>query len=126
MAWRILADTVMGVHLLLIGLFLLYVLLLVFGFFKERRGWRLVHYGVMASVGYVGVVSWTEMPCPLTELEYALRRLYDPSESWLRTRSLLGTFVLDTTGVEVPEFAFTIALGVGIGAMIGSVVARRA
>ena len=126
MVWRILADTVMGVHLLLIGLFLFYVLLLVLGFFKGRRGWRLFHYGVMASVGYVGVVSWTEMPCPLTELEYALRRLYDPSESWLRTRSLLGTFVLDTTGVEVPEFAFTIALGVGIGAMIGSLVARRA
>jgi len=126
MVWRILADIVMALHLLLIGLFLLYILLVVLGFFKGRRGWRLVHYGVMASVGYVGVVSWTEMPCPLTELEYAFRRLYDPSESWLRTRSLLATFVLDTTGVEVPEFAFTIALGVGIAAMIGSLVARRA
>jgi hypothetical protein len=55
-----------------------------------------------------------------------LRRLYDPSESWMRTRSLLGTIIFDTTGVEVPEFAFTIGLGIGIVVMIGSLILRRA
>jgi hypothetical protein len=55
-----------------------------------------------------------------------LRRLYDPSEGWMRTRSLLGTIIFDTTGVEVPEFAFTIGLGIGITIMISSLILRRA
>ncbi len=55
-----------------------------------------------------------------------LRRLYDSSENWMRTRSLLGTIIFDTTGVEVPEFAFTIGLGMGIAIMIGSLLLRRA
>ena len=64
--------------------------------------------------------------CPLTDLGYILRRPYDPSESWMRTRSLLGTIMFDTTGVEVPEFAFTIGLVIGIAVMISSLILRRA
>jgi len=128
MLWRILADAVMGLHLLLMGFFALSVVLLAAGFFKGRRGWRLFYYGVVASAAGLGAAAWTGRlrNCPLTDLEYALRRLYDPSDSWMRTRSLLGTVIFDTTGVEVPEFAFTIALVTGIAVMIGSLFLRRA
>jgi hypothetical protein len=55
-----------------------------------------------------------------------LRRLYDPSESWMRAKSLLGTIMFNATGVEVPEVAFTIGLGIIIAVMIGSLILRRA
>ncbi len=128
MVWRILADTVMGLHLLLIGFFAVSVVLLALGFFKGRRNWQRFYCGVTALAISLGVASWVGVlrSCSLTDLEYMLRRLYDPSESWMRTRSLLGTIILDTTGVEVPEFAFTIGLVVGIVVMIGSLILRRA
>ena len=128
MIWRILADTVMGLHLLLMGFFAVSVVLLALGFFKGHRSWRLFYGGVTALTISLGVASWTGIlrSCSLTDLEYMLRRLYDPSESWMRTKSLLGTIIFDTTGIEVPEFAFTIGLGIGITVMIGSLVLRRA
>ena len=127
MLWRILADTVMGVHLLLMGFFAVSIVLLALGFFRGRRNWQFFYYGVAALAIGLGVASWTGLlrSCSLTELEYMLRRLYDPMESWMRTRSLLGTIIFHTTGVEVPEFAFTIALGIGIAVMIGSLILRK-
>jgi hypothetical protein len=128
MFWRILADTVMGLHLLLISLFAVSVVLLALGFFKGRRNWQFFYYGVTAVVVGLAIASWTGVlrSCSLTDLEYLLRRLYDPSESWMRTRSLLGTIIFNTTSVGVPEFAFTIALVVGIVVMISSLIVRRA
>jgi len=128
MVWRILADTVMGLHLLVIGFFAVSVVLLALGFFKRRRNWRRFYCGVTALAGSLGVAAWVGVlrSCSLTDLEYMLRRLYDPSESWMRTRSLLGTIIFDTTGVEVPEFAFSIGLGIGIAVMISSLIFRRA
>ncbi len=127
MPWRILADTVMGLHLLLMGFFAVSVVLLALGFFTGRRNWQFFYYGVTALAISLGVASWVGIlrSCSLTELEYMLRRLYDPSESWMRTRSLLGTIIFDATGVEVPEFAFTIGLGIGIAVMISSLILRR-
>jgi hypothetical protein len=127
MLWRILADTVMGLHLLLIGFFAVSVVLLALGFFKGRRNWQFFYYGVTALVVGLGVASWVGVirSCSLTDLEYMVRRLYDPSESWMRTSSLLGTIILNTTGVEVPEFAFTIALVVAVVVMISSLILRR-
>ena len=128
MIWKILADTVMGLHLLLMGFFGVSAVLLALGFFKGRRNWQFFYCGVAALAISLGVASWVGVlqSCSLTDLEYMLRRLYDPSESWMRTRSLLGTIILDTTGVEVPEFVFTIGLGIGIAVMISSLVLRRA
>jgi len=128
MLWRILADAVMGLHLLLMGFFAVSVVLLALGFFKGRRNWQFFYYGVTTVVIGLGVASWIGIlrSCSLTDLEYMLRRLYDPSGSWMRTRSLLGTIIFNATGVEIPEFAFTIALGVGIAVMIGSLLVRRA
>ncbi len=128
MIWRILADTVMGLHLLLIGFFAVSVVLLALGFFAGHRNWQFFYYGVTVLAISLGVTSWAGIlrSCSLTDLEYMLRRLYDPSESWMRTRSLLGTIIFDATGVEVPEFAFTIGLGIGITVMIGSLILRRA
>ena len=128
MLWRILADAVMGLHLLLMGFFAVSVVLLALGFFKGRRNWQFFYYGVTTVVIGLGVASWIGIlrSCSLTDLEYMLRRLYDPSGSWMRTRSLLGTIIFNATGVEIPEFAFTTALGVGIAVMIGSLLVRRA
>ena len=127
MFWRILADAVMGLHLLLIGFFGVSVVLLALGFFKGRRNWQFFYYGVTALAVGLGVMAWKGIlqSCPLTDLEYMLRRSYDPSESWMRTRSLLGTIIYNTTGVEVPEFVFTIALVIGIVVMISSLLFRR-
>ncbi len=128
MLWRILADAVMGLHLLLMGLFAVSVVLLALGFFKGRRNWRFFYYGVTAVVVGLGVAAWAGVlrSCSLTDLEYLLRRLYDPSESWMRTNSLLGTIIFNATGVEVPEFAFTIALVVAVVVMVSSLILRRA
>ena len=39
----------------------------------------------------------------------------------------IGSIIIfDATGVEVPEFAFTIGLGIGIAVMISSLILRRA
>jgi len=128
MVWKILADTVMGLHLLLIGFFAVSIVLLALGFFRGRRNWQFFYGGVTALVIGLGAASWAGIlrSCSLTDLEYMLRRLYDPSLSWMRTRSLLGTIIFNTTGIEVPEFAFTIALGIGTAVMIGSLILRRA
>lgn len=128
MLWGVLADAVMGLHFLLIGFFAVSVVLLALGFFKGRRHWQFFYYGVTVVAVGLGLLAWVGVlrSCPLTDLEYMLRRLYDPGESWMRTRSLLGTIIFNATGVEVPEFAFTIALGVGIAVMISSLILRRA
>ena len=126
--WKILADAVVGLHLLLMGFFAASVVLLALGFFKGRRNWRFFYWGVTAVAISLGVASWTGLirSCSLTDLEYMLRRLYDPSESWMRTRSLLGTVIFNISGLEVPEFVFTIGLGTGIAVMISSLILRRA
>ncbi len=128
MIWRILADAVMGLHLLLMALLVVSAVLLALGFFKGRRNWRRFYYGVIALAVGLTVVDKTGIlkSCSLTDLEYMLRRLYDPSESWMRTRSLLGTIMFNTTGVEVPEVVFTIGLGIVIAVMISSLILRRA
>ncbi len=128
MLWRILAETVMGLHLLLMAFLAVSAVLLALGFFKRRRNWQRFYYGVIALAIGLTVVDKTGIlkSCSLTDLEYMLRRLYDPSESWMRTRSLLGTIMFNTTGAEVPEVVFTIGLGIIIAVMIGSLILRRA
>lgn len=128
MPWRILAETVMGLHLLLMAFLTVSAVLLALGFFRGRRNWQRFYYGVIVLAVGITVADKTEIlkSCSLTDLEYMLRRLYDPSESWMRTRSLLGTTMFNTTGVEVPEVVFTIGLGTIIAVMIGSLILRRA
>lgn len=128
MLWKILAEVVMGTHLLLMALFAMSVILLALGVFKRRRNWQLFYRGVVVSVTGLGAAAWAGVlkSCPLTDLEYMLRRLYDPSESWTRTRSLLGTLIYNTSGIEVPEFVFTISLVVGIAVMVSSLFLQRA
>ena len=58
MFWRILADAVMGLHLLLMGFFGVSVVLLALGFFKGRRNWQFFYYGVTALAVSLGVVAW--------------------------------------------------------------------
>ncbi|MGD0353767.1 MAG: hypothetical protein ABSB38_09820 [Dehalococcoidia bacterium] len=127
MFWKILADVVTGLHLLLIGFFATSVVLLAIGFFKERRNWQIFYCVFVAlAVGLqVALSTGILKSCPITDLEYMMRRLYDNSESWLRTRSLLGTAIFNVTGIEVPEYALTIAMVTGIAVMITSLILWR-
>ena len=128
MLWRILSEAVMVIHLLLICFLLVSAVLLATGFFKGRRNWQIFYYAVVALALGVAVNNWVKIlkHCPLTALEYMLRSQYDPSESWIRTRSLMATVVFNITGAEVPEYIFTIALVTGIVVMISSLILWRA
>jgi len=123
--WRILADVVMYLHILLP---LLFVGVIVFSLTREVGfQWRLFFYVVMGLWIIMEVVpkfGWTKN-CALTDLEYSLRRLYDPSESWVRTRSLPATIIFNISGIEVPEFVFTAMFGIIMATAIGIVIARR-
>jgi hypothetical protein len=127
MVWRILAEGVMSLHLLIIGFVVVSAVLLATGFFKARRNWQYLYYGVIVLALGVAANSWLGMwkSCPFTALEYTLRRQYDPTESWIRTRSILGTVVSNVTGGQVPEYVFTIILGTGIVVMISSLIFWR-
>ena len=123
--WRILADVVMYLHILLPFLFIGFV---VFNLIRKVgfRRWLFLYIlmGLWIIMEIAPKFGWTTY-CPLTDLEYSLRRLYDPSESWVRTRSLPATVVYNISGIEVPEFVFTIIFGVIIATPIGVVLYRR-
>ena len=127
MLWRILSEAAMVLHLLLICFLLVSAVLLAIGFFRGRRNWQFFYYVVVALAIGVAVNNWVKIlkHCPLTALEYMLRRQYDPSESWIRTRSLMATVVFNTTGAEVPEYVFTIVLVSGIAVAVSSLVLWR-
>ena len=57
MLWRILADAVMGLHLLLMGFFAVSVVLLALGFFRVRRNWQFFYYALTALALGLGVAS---------------------------------------------------------------------
>jgi len=124
MLWKILADVLTGLHLLLIVFFAVSVVLLATGFFKTRRNWKIFYWVFVAlTVGLqVSLSTGILKSCPITDLEYTLRRLYDTSESWLRTRSLLATAIFNVTGAEVPEYTLTITMVAGIVVMIISLI----
>ena len=123
--WRVLADVVMYLHILLP---LLFVGVVVFSLFREVGfQWRLLCYvvmGVWIILEIAPKLGWTKN-CPLTDLEYSLRRLYDPSESWVRTRSLPATIIFNISGIEVPEFVFTAIFGIIMATVIGIFIARE-
>jgi hypothetical protein len=123
--WRVLADVVMYLHILLP---LLFVGIVVFSLFREVGfQWRLLCYvvmGVWIIMEIAPKFGWTKN-CPLTDLEYSLRRLYDPSESWVRTRSLPATIIFNISGIEVPEFVFTAIFGIIMATVIGIFIARE-
>ena len=126
MLWKILADAVMGLHLSLMGFFAVSAVLLALGFFRGHRNWQFFYYAMLGLVVGIRIVQWRILPtCSLTDWEYMLRRRYDLSESWMRTKSLLGTVILNTTGVDVPELAFTIMWVIIVVVMIGSLILRR-
>lgn len=122
--WRVLADMVMYLHILLP---LLLVVVVVVSLFREVGfQWRLLCYvgmGLWVIMEIVPKFGWTKN-CPLTDLEYSLRRLYDPSESWVRTRSLPATVIFNISRIEVPEFIFTVVFGIFLAIVVGVVVAR--
>jgi hypothetical protein len=122
--WRVLADVVMYLHILLP---VLLVGVVVVGLFREVGfQWRLLCYVGMGSWVIMEIVpkfGWTKN-CPLTDLEYSLRRLYDPSGSWVRTRSLPATVIFNISRIEVPEFIFTVVFAIFLATVVGVVVAR--
>lgn len=128
MFWKILAEAVMVLHLLIICFFGVSAVLLAIGFFKKRRNWQFFYCGVVVLALGVAVNQWAGIlkSCPLTALEYMMRRYYDPTESWIRTRSISATAVFNVTGIEVPEYIFTILLVIAIAVIISSLIFWRA
>jgi hypothetical protein len=122
--WRVLADMVMYLHILLPVLFILVVGVSLFK--KVGFRWQFLCYvgiGMWVIMELAPKFGWTKN-CPLTDLEYSLRRLYDPSESWVRTRSLPATVIFNISRIEVPEFIFTVVWGIFLATVMGIVIAR--
>ena len=80
MLWRVLAETVMVLHLLIIAFLAVATILLALGIFRRHRNWRYFFYGVVVMALGFGIASSTKIlrTCPITDLEYMLRRLYRP------------------------------------------------
>jgi len=124
MLWKILADVVIGLHLVLIGFFAVSVVLLAAGVFKGRRSWKIFYWVfIVLAVGLqIALSTGILKSCPATDLEYTLRSNYDTSESWMRTRSLVATSIFNVTGIEVPEYALTITMATGLAVMVISLI----
>jgi hypothetical protein len=127
MFWEFLADMVVAAHLICMAGFLVSAILLALGFFRGRHNWQKFYWGVIIVAIVLRIGEWTGLlkSCSLTDLEYMFRRMYDSSESWMRTKSLLGTIAYDLTGMEVPEIVFGV-LGVVIPAvMVASLILHK-
>jgi hypothetical protein len=124
MMWKFLADTVTGLHLLLMGFFAVSAVLLAAGFFKARRNWKIFYWVFVAVAVSLQVALSTKIlkSCPITDLEYMLRSHYDAGESWVRSRSLLATAIFNVTGTSVPEYTLTITMAAGIVVMVISLI----
>jgi hypothetical protein len=122
--WKLFADTVTGLHLLLMVFFAVSAVLLAAGFFKERRNWKIFYWVfIVVAVGsQVALSTKILKSCPITDLEYLLRSHYDASESWVRSKSLLATAIFNVTGISVPEYALTIAMVAGLVVMVISLI----
>lgn len=127
MVWRILAEAVVVLHIGIILFFAVSAVLLALGIFRGRCNWQIFYWCVLGLAVGLRVGDWTGLleSCSITDLEYMLRRMYDTSEVWMRERSLLATVAYNTTGIEVPEFVFTILWGVIAVAMVISLIFRR-
>lgn len=122
--WKFFADTVTGLHLLLMGFFAVSAVLLAVGVFKERRNWKVFYWVFVAGAVGLQVALWTKIleSCPVTDLEYMLRSRYDATESWVRSKSLLATAIFNVTGATVPEYTLTIAMAAGLVVMVFSLI----
>jgi hypothetical protein len=127
MIWKILAETVVVLHLGIMLFFAVSAVLLALGVFKGRRNWQIFYWGVIVLAVALRIGDWTGLleSCSITDLEYMLRRMYDPSEIWMREGSLLAAIAYNITGIKVPEFVFTILWGVITVVMVGSLILRR-
>ncbi len=118
------ADTVTGLHLLLIAFFAVSAVLLAAGVFRAHRNWKIFFWVfISAAVGLQVMLStkiWKF--CPITDLEYWLRSHYDATASYVRIRSLLGTAIYNITGIGVPEYYLTITMVVGLFIMVVSLI----
>jgi hypothetical protein len=122
--WKFLADTVMGLHLLLMIFFAASAVLLAAGVFKARRNWKIFYWVFVGGAVGLQVLLFTRIwkSCPITDLEYMLRSHYDSGESWVRSKSLLATAIFNMTGAVVPEYTLTIAMAAGLVVMVLSLL----
>ena len=127
MLWKILADAVVALHLFIMVFFAVSAALFALGIFKGRRNWQIFYWGVIVLAVGLRVGDWTGLlkSCSLSDLEFMLRRMYDPSESWMREGSLLNAVIYNIAGIQVPEFVFTILWGITAVVIVSSLVLRR-
>ncbi len=127
MVCKIQAEVVVVLHLGIIIFFTVSAVLLALSVFRGRRNWQIFYWCVLGLAVGLRVGDWTGLleSCSITDLEYMLRRMYDPSEVWMREGSLLATVAYNTTGIEIPEFVFTVLWGVITAVMVSSLIFRR-
>ena len=91
MPWKILADAVMVLHLLLMAFFAVSALLLALGVFKKRRNWQFFYCGVVVLAMGLSAVSWAGVQVLLLDrpgiyAEEALRPQRKLDENKVATR----------------------------------------
>jgi hypothetical protein len=122
--WKLLADTVTGLHLLLIAFFAVSAILLAAGVFKGHRNWKIFFWAFIGGAIGLQVLLSTRIwkSCPITDFEFWLRSHYDATENYIRTRSLLATTIHNVTGAVVPEYYLTITMSLGLVIMVISLI----
>jgi vacuolar-type H+-ATPase subunit I/STV1 len=122
--WKFLADTVNGLHLLLMAFFAVSAILLAFGVFKGHRNWKIFYWVFIVGAVSLQILLSTKIwkSCPITDLEYWLRSHYDATENDIRIRSLLATTIHNVTGAVVPEYYLTITMSLGLVIMVISLI----
>ena len=112
MSWWLLANSVLGIHVLLftgvvVGLFLASI-----GILKRYKKISLVYW----SITVITLVSQLIPGCQLTTIERWMRHQVDPS--WEREYSIARTLTNEFLGIDLPDKFFT-----GLAIILGVVVA---
>ena len=102
--YRILANVVFVIHILVIVFMITNAALTITGFMADHP---LYHRLSTVFVGMVIISQIVFLGCPLVALEYSLRRHYDPSIHY--TGSFTVYLIEKLTGVTIPTLAVTIA-----------------
>ena len=73
MIWKILADAVVALHLIIMVFFAVSAVLLALGVFRGRRNWQNIYWGVLVLAVGLRVGDWTGLlkSCSLSDLEFS-------------------------------------------------------
>ena len=104
----LLADLLLGLHVLFVAFVVLGLALIVIG---GARGWGWVRHRRfrqlhLAAIGFVVIETWSGRICPLTDLEAFLR---DGAEAGRYESGFIAHWLSRLLYVDAPPWAFTVA-----------------